>query len=118
MAAAAMGQSQSAASASEEVTVLGHRGAANVPSLAYPVTWHDLDLRKKESRDELRRRIEVTATTLCKKLGEDTSGGGVVPSCHDQAVREAVAKAEVAEKEATTKTTPFVAGPAWVPPSE
>ena len=40
-----------------------------------------VDLATKEGKDELRRRLNLTARFLCEKLGESDSSSGVVPSC-------------------------------------
>jgi UrcA family protein len=78
----------------EEFTVTGHVGPDNEPtSLSKAVSYADLDLSSAEGRYELKHRISLTARYLCERLGEDETSDGVVPSCRDVAVRDAMRRA-------------------------
>lgn len=116
-AALALGGAAAFAQTVEELTVIGKMGPENKPmSLSYPVSFRDIDLKTQSGRDELDRRIVVTAAYLCKKLGEEATHSPPVPTCRDQAVRDARPKAKRASEEAMARMTPWTAGPAWTPP--
>jgi UrcA family protein len=95
----------------EEVVVTGHLGPDNQPeTLRYKVGYRDLDLRKKSGRDELQRRVEVTADYLCAKIGHDVVG------CKQNAIADALPKVQAVEDAAIASKTAWKAGPKWIPP--
>jgi UrcA family protein len=58
--------------------------------LSRTISIRDLDLATRQDQALLRLRIRDTARDLCRALGEDGRGySPVVPSCEDQAVRDA-----------------------------
>jgi UrcA family protein len=72
------------------VVVMGHAGPNGPSRLSQAVSYADLDLTTYEGRDVLKLRVRDTAHRLCRALGEgnDTSGP-LLPSCEDQAYRDA-----------------------------
>lgn len=76
----------------DDIVVTGRYGRVpdSVQSLSQPVSYADLDLSTKLGRDELRRRLRLTARYLCDRLGESDPSSSVVPSCRDAAVRDAM----------------------------
>jgi len=66
---------------------LGPDGRAS--RLSRAVSFSDLDLLVPADRALLRVRIRDTARELCRELGEEGSGPGIVPSCQEQAIRDA-----------------------------
>ena len=103
---------------SEEIVVVGRFGTApdSVRSLSQPVSYADLDLSTPAGRNELRRRVRLTARFLCDKLGENTSVSGPVPSCRDAASRDALTRVGTIEERFAPRGTTWVAPPAWQPP--
>lgn len=75
----------------EEVTVVGRYGPDGEPrTLSRAVSFADLDITTQPGQEQLKQRISDTARELCTELGEPSAAGaGPVPSCRDQAVREA-----------------------------
>ena len=110
--------SSSMAQPPEEIIVTGRYGRVpeNVQSLSHPVSYADLDISTKAGKDELRRRLSLTARFLCDKLGESDSGSPVVPSCRDAAVKDAMARAGTIEEGFAPRGTTWVAGSRWQPP--
>lgn len=76
----------------DEIVVEGHYGRVpdDITSLSQVIRYDDLDLYYREDRAELRRRITATADHLCRRLGESNTSSGIVPSCRDAAVRDAL----------------------------
>lgn len=108
----------SAQSASEEITVTGRYGKVpdNVQSVSQSVGYADLDLSTKPGRDELRRRINLTARFLCEKLGESSTGDAVAPSCRQAATKDALERVGTLEQSSAPRGTAWVRPPAWSPP--
>lgn len=102
----------------EEITVTGRYGRVpdSVQSLSQPVSYADLDLSTKAGKDELRHRVALTARYLCEKMGETDSGSGVLPSCRDAAVRDAMQRVGTVEEGFAPRGTTWVAGTRWQPP--
>ena len=74
----------------DELVVIGPVGPEGPRRLSQAVSLRDLDLTTREDREVLRIRIRDTARDLCRALGEDSSGPSqLIPSCRDQAVRDA-----------------------------
>ena len=75
----------------DEVIVPGPLSVDGRPTrLSRAISIRDLDLANREDQTLLRLRIRDTARDLCRALGEDGRGySPVVPSCEDQAVRDA-----------------------------
>lgn len=61
----------------------------DVSSLSTVVHYGDLDLRYDEDRRILRQRIAYTARNLCDRLGERDRSVSIIPSCQQQATRDA-----------------------------
>jgi len=103
---------------SEEIIVTGRYGRVpdSVQSLSQAVSYADLDLSTAAGRSELRHRLNLTARFLCDKLGESDTSTGIVPSCRDAAVKDAMARAGTIEEKFAPRGTTWVAGPAWAPP--
>jgi UrcA family protein len=102
----------------EEIVVLGRYGTApdSVRSLSQPVSYADLDLSTSAGRDELRRRVRLTARFLCDKLGESSSGSGPAPSCRDAATRDALSKLDPLERGFAPRGTTWVRPTPWDAP--
>lgn len=98
----------------EEIVVFGRMGPDGRPSeLSRVVSYRDLDLTTPFGQDVLRQRIRDTARELCAELGEPSRGstvGSVVPSCRDQAERDAFARMRIAVAQAVPR------GPGWSAP--
>lgn len=75
----------------EELTVIGRYGAeANAPQLSAAVSYADLDLTTEAGRAILRERVRLTASDLCRRLGEANIGGtALAPSCERDAMNRA-----------------------------
>jgi UrcA family protein len=115
----ALAQAASGQSSVEELTVTGRYGAVpdNVKSLSLPVSYADLDLSTDAGKHEFRHRISLTARYLCDKLGEpDTTSNGIVPSCRDDAERNANAQAETVLAHFSPRGPTWTVGPAWSAP--
>ena len=116
--AMAVPQIASAQAAPEEIIVTGRYG--NVPdsvqSLSQPISYADLDLSTKDGRDEMRRRVSLTARFLCVKLGENSSGDALAPSCRQAATRDAMSRLGTLEESAAPRGTTWVRPPAWSAP--
>jgi len=106
------------AQSDEELVVTGRYGRAadNVQSLSQTVSYADLDLSTTAGRAEFRHRLRLTARYLCDKLGENDSSTGVVPSCRDAAMQDAMQRAGTLEAHFAPRGTTWVAGPAWSAP--
>ncbi len=87
-----------------------------VNSLSQTVSYRDLDLSTVGGRAEFRHRIRLTARFLCNKLGENDSSSGVVPSCRDAAMKDAMSRAGTLEAHVAPRGTTWVAGPSWTAP--
>lgn len=76
----------------EEVVVPGtyrYRGA-RPNTLSRRVSYRDLDLATYDGQQVLKMRIRATARDICRDLGEGRgSGGPLLRSCEDDAVRSA-----------------------------
>lgn len=107
-----------AQNAPEEIVVTGNYGRVpdNVSTLSQAVSYADLDLSTKAGRDEIRRRVNLTARFLCDKLGEGTTGSSLAPSCRDAAVRDAMKRVGTVEASFAPRGTTWVSPPAWVAP--
>jgi UrcA family protein len=103
---------------SEEIVVTGRYGSVpdSVKSLSQAVSYADLDLSTPAGRDELRRRVRLTARFLCDKLGESDTSSGVTPSCRDASTRDAMARVGTIQEGFAPRGTSWVAPPAWQPP--
>lgn len=106
------------AQADEEMVVTGRYGTVpdSVRSLSQTVSYADLDLSTAGGRAEFRHRLRLTARFLCEKLGESNTSSGVVPSCRDAAVSDALSRAGTLEAHAAPRGTTWVAGPRWTAP--
>jgi UrcA family protein len=102
----------------EDITVIGRYGRApdNVQTLSQAVSYADLDLSTRSGRDELRHRVNLTARYLCDKLGESDSSSGIVPSCRDGAVTDAMQRVGTLEEHFAPRGTAWVASAPWAPP--
>ena len=107
-----------AQTAPEEIVVTGNYGTVpdSVRSLSQSVSYSDLDLSTKPGRDEMRRRLNLTARFLCDKLGEGNSSSGPIPSCRETAVKDAMARLGTVEQSFGPRGTTWVSPPAWTPP--
>lgn len=108
----------SAQAAPEEIVITGRYG--NVPdsvkTLSQPVSYADLDLSTKDGRDELRRRVSLTARFLCDKLGETASGDALAPSCRSAATKDAMDRVGTIEQSFAPRGTAWVRPDPWVAP--
>lgn len=103
----------------EEIVVEGRFGPVpnNVRSLSQAVSYADLDISTQAGKDELRRRVRLTARFLCDKLGEGADASSpLLPSCRDGAYRDAMSRVGKVEQGFAPRGTTWVAGPAWAPP--
>lgn len=102
----------------EEIIVTGRYGTVpdNVQTLSQNVSYADLDLSTKAGKDELRRRLSLTARFLCDKLGESTTSSPPVPSCRDAATRDAMQRVGTVEAGFAPRGTGWVAPDPWQPP--
>ncbi len=106
------------AQAPEEIVVTGNYGRApdSVRTLSQSVSYADLDVSTKPGKDELRRRVNLTARFLCDKLGESSTGDPLTPSCRQQATNDAMKRVGTLEGSAAPRGTTWVRPPAWTPP--
>ena len=74
----------------EEDLVIYGRAPDDAEALSQRVSYADLDLFYPADRRELRRRISLTARDLCERLGESDGSGSLLPSCRDEAERDAL----------------------------
>lgn len=109
--AAALPSTAAAQGAPEEIVVTGNYGQVpdSVRSLSQSVSYADLDLSTKSGRDELRRRVNLTARFLCDKLGESSTGDALAPSCRQAAMSDAIKRVGTLESSAAPRA-------AWSPP--
>jgi len=81
----------------DELVVIGPAGPDGPRRLSRAVNIGDLDLATRQDRELLRIRVRDTARDLCRALGEDSSGPSpLIPSCEQQAVRDARPQVRVA----------------------
>lgn len=76
----------------EELTVIGRQGVGpNTRSISAVVSYRDLDLTTENGRTVLNQRVRTTARDLCRQLNEGnmSTGGGVAPSCEQDALNSA-----------------------------
>ncbi len=106
-----------AQSAAEEIVVESRYGTVpdSVKTLSQAVSYADLDLSIKAGRDLLRQRVRLTARFLCNKLGE-SAGSSIVPSCQDEATRDALKRVGTIEEGFAPRGTTWVRPPAWNAP--
>jgi UrcA family protein len=110
--ALAMSGAPAGAQTVEEVVVMGKPD--KLPeTMSYRVSYRDIDIRTKAGQDELARRVNVTATHICRKLGD-----GDVSACRDKAVSQAMPKVRAAEVRAIAQHANWRPGPKWVAPSD
>lgn len=116
--AMAVPSSADAQNAPEEIVVTGNYGRVpdSVRTLSQAVSYADLDLSTKVGRDEVRRRLNLTARFLCDKLGESTTGDALAPSCREAAVRDAMNRLGTVEASFAPRGTTWVSPPAWTAP--
>ena len=102
----------------EEITVTGRyrRVPDKVQTLSQSVSYADLDLSTKAGKDELRRRVALTARFLCDKLGESANASPVTPTCRGAAVSDAMQRIGTVEQGFAPRGTTWVAGERWRPP--
>lgn len=102
----------------EEIIVTGRYGKVpdNVQTLSQNVSYADLDLSTKAGKDELRRRLSLTARFLCDKLGEPATASPPVPSCRDAATRDAMQRVGTLEAGFAPRGTGWVAPAPWQAP--
>lgn len=103
---------------SEEIIVSGRYGTLpdSVQSASQSVGYADLDLSTVGGRNELKRRLNLTARYLCEKLGETDTSSSVAPSCRDAAVKDAMARVGTIEAHVAPRGSAWVAPPAWQAP--
>jgi len=106
------------AQTNEEIIVTGRYGTApdSVQSLSQNVSYADLDLSTKAGKEELRRRLSLTARFLCDKLGEPTTASPPVPSCRDAATNDAMQRVGTIEASFAPRGTGWVAPSPWQAP--
>jgi UrcA family protein len=102
----------------EEIIVTGRYGTVpdSVQSLSQSVSYADLDLGSAAGKAELRKRLNLTARYLCKKLGESDTATPPVPTCRAAAVDDAMSRVGKLEAGFAPRGTTWVAGPAWQAP--
>ena len=102
----------------EEIVVTGNYGQVpdSVRTLSQSVSYADLDLSTKGGKDEIRRRLNLTARFLCDKLGEGGGGDALAPSCRDAAVRDAMNRLGTVEGSFAPRGTTWVKPPVWTAP--
>ena len=107
-----------AETAPEEIVITGRYGKVpdNVQTLSQPVSYADLDLSTKDGRDELRRRVNLTARFLCDKLGESASGDALAPSCRQAATKDAMSRVGTVEESFAPRGTAWVRPAPWAAP--
>ncbi|MBV1688463.1 UrcA family protein [Novosphingobium sp. G106] len=108
----------SAQAAPEEIVVTGNYGRVSdsIRTLSQSVSYADLDLSTKAGRDEMQHRLKLTARFLCDKLGENSAGDSLAPSCRDAAVQDANKRLGTIEASFAPRGTTWVAPPAWPAP--
>lgn len=81
------------AQAVDEITIVGRIGPDGPRTLSRVISIADLDLRSEAGVGALRVRVRDTARELCAQLGETGGGSGLVRSCEDDAVIDAMNQA-------------------------
>lgn len=109
--AASAGLAPAAAQPVEEMVVLGH-GPKAADTFSYKITYRDLDLRTPAGEKELRRRVSVTATYVCNKLGEK----GPKSTCRRQAISDADPTVRAVIDVSHLQKAKWTPGPGWTPP--
>lgn len=102
----------------EMIVVTGKYGKVpdNIQTLSQNVSYADLDLSTKAGKDELRKRLSLTARFLCDKLGEPTVAAPPAPSCRDAATRDAMQRVGTVEASFAPRGTGWVAPAPWQAP--
>jgi len=101
----------------EDIVVTGRYGVPDSAQTASErVSYADLDLSRGADRDRLKHRISLTARYLCEKLGETDTSPGVVPSCRDAAVQDALQRVGTIEENFAPRGTAWVVRAPWKPP--
>lgn len=108
----------SAQSTAEEITVTGRYGRVpdSAQTASQSVSYADLDLSTSTGKDELRRRVNLTARFLCDRLGESASGDAVAPSCRQAAAQDAMKRVGTIEQSFAPRGTAWVRPPVWSAP--
>ncbi|MDB5424995.1 MAG: hypothetical protein JWQ29_2411 [Phenylobacterium sp.] len=89
----------------DELVVTGPSYDGRPARLSRAVSIADLDLSTPQDRAVLRLRVRDTARDLCRALGETGESGPLVPSCEDQARRDATPQMRVAINRAYARRT-------------
>ncbi|MBB3926611.1 UrcA family protein [Sphingobium jiangsuense] len=102
----------------EVIVVTGKYGRVpdNIQTLSQNVSYADLDLSTKAGKDELRKRLSLTARFLCDKLGEPATASPPAPSCRDAAVKDALQRVGTIEANFAPRGTGWVAPAPWQAP--
>lgn len=101
----------------EDIIVTGRYGVPDSAQTASErVSYADLDLSRGVDRDILKHRISLTARYLCDKLGETDTSPGVVPSCRDAAVQDALQRVGTIEENFAPRGTAWVVRSRWQAP--
>ena len=119
LAAAALAGTASAALSQTtvgELVVIGHESRTDPETLSFRVSYRDLDLRGEPGRQELDRRIRVTAKHVCARLGEIEHVSGNNAACEQMAIQDARSAANEAKIRAFRSTRHWKPGPPWSPP--
>ncbi|MBA2936006.1 UrcA family protein [Sphingomonas sp. CGMCC 1.13654] len=111
MGAAAIAVAAPASAQSDEIVVQGHYGRdlQDAPSASMPVSYADLDLTSPIDQDRLTHRIQHAARYLCDKLGESSGSDGLMPSCEQAAVSDAMDRIWTVERDVAPRDTAWVA---------
>lgn len=104
----------------EDIVITGHYNRGQLPddvqTASQAVSYADLDLGYEADRQELRRRVSLTARYLCDRLGESDSGNSVVASCRDSATRDALRRVGTVQEHWAPRGTAWVAHTRWHAP--
>ena len=101
----------------EDIVVTGRYGVPDSAQTASErVSYADLDLSRASDRDRLKHRISLTARYLCNKLGETDTSDGLVPSCRDGAVQDAMNRVGTIEEGFAPRGTAWVVRSPWKAP--
>jgi UrcA family protein len=100
-------------SAVAELTVIGH-GKPTTDTYSYVVGYSDLDLRQNSGRKELRNRVSLAATYVCRKLAEREVTAD--PNCRVKTIDETMAKVRSAEHQMRVNAANMKPGRPWIVP--
>lgn len=108
----------------DDIVIYGHEPLPDdVAAVSQRVSYADLHLQYPEDRRELRRRVAITADTVCDALGENDRWGGSTASCRDGAMGDAMRQVRIVEARYTQPPHGYagnatIGAHVWLPPRQ